>query len=163
MNKNSTQVRSLEYVIVANGQEKQQFAVSGHIIAGSTLSKQAKFSEIKMNVEDTPINFETQVIAAFTKGPQPFRTEVREQEQRCVLGFIAKLATQLTGKQQYTGKVKMTKSEEQKYLMKLSIQQKPWFYRQCEEDKIKQMSEMSNACEIARYHKAALNQVHFDI
>jgi len=162
LNKENTQVRSLEYVIAAKG-EKKPLAISGHLVFASTLPKQIKLAEIKMDVEKRPISFQAQIVAATTKAPQPFESEVAWEQQHGIVGFVAELETRQTGKQQYSGKIEMTKSEEQKQLMKGDWQQKPWYYRQCAEDKKERLSEMSTACEMVRYHKSALNQLRFEI
>ncbi|OQR67440.1 vitellogenin 2-like [Tropilaelaps mercedesae] len=163
LNKNNVQVNSLEYFISAQGGKQQRAVITGHIILGSTLSEQVKLGEVMMKVENTPVSLEAQAVAAFSKTPQPFATEMREQEQRGIFGFTVALETPQTGKQQYTGAMEMAKSEEQKQLMKLPVQLKPWYHRQCEEDKSAGKSEMSSACEIARYHKSALNQLRLEV
>ncbi|OQR68606.1 vitellogenin 2-like [Tropilaelaps mercedesae] len=162
-NDDNIEVHSVEYVFSAKSRKKQPLVVTGHLILASTLTKQARLGEIKVNVEKQPIAFELQAVSAFTKAPQPFETEISEREQRGVFGFIANLKTRQTGQQQYTGKMEMTKSEQQKQLMTLPAQQKPWFYVHCEKDKNEGNAEMSSACEATRLHKAALNQVNFEI
>nr|WOF76307.1 vitellogenin 2 [Dermanyssus gallinae] len=163
LNVNNAQVRSIEYIITAIGQKKQPIAITGHAILASTPSKQARLAELTVDVEKHPISFEMQAVSAFAKAPQPFKAEIREQDQRGILGFVAQLETPKIGKKQYAGKIEMTKSEEQKQLMKRSIQQQPWYYRQCEEDKKEYTSEMSSACTRTRYHKSALNRVYAEI
>nr|ASB34116.1 vitellogenin-2 [Neoseiulus barkeri] len=158
----NTQVRSVEYILSAKG-EKKSVNIHGHIIVAALPSKQARLAELKMKVDQKPISLEVQAVSAYTKTPQPFETEIREQEQRGILGFVAQLETRSTGKQQYTGKVEMNKSEEQKKLMTAPKEQKPWYYAQCEEDKKEQKSEMSTACEKVRVQKSALNKLRFEI
>nr|AFN88464.1 vitellogenin 2 [Varroa destructor] len=163
LNKDNIQVCSVEYILTTNSQKEQQFAVTGHMIVAATLSKQAQLVEVKMNVENSPIYFEGQAVAAFTKAPQPFEIEVNEKEPLGVFGFIAQLKTAQTGKQQYAGKFLMSMSEEQKELMKRPIQEMPWFRSKCEKDKKEHQSEMSTACEATRYHMSALNKLTFEI
>nr|AGQ56699.1 vitellogenin 2 [Neoseiulus cucumeris] len=162
LQKENTQVRSIEYIISAKG-EKKPVAIHGHVLVAALPSKQARLAELKMKVDQKPFSFEIQAVSATTKTPQPFKTEIAEQEQRGIVGFVAELETRQTGKQQYSGKVEMNKSEEQKKLMNAPKEQKPWFYAQCEEDKKEHKSEMSTACEKVRYHKSALNQLRFEI
>lgn len=162
LHKESAQVRSLEYIISAKG-EKEPVTIHGHVIVAAAPSKQAQLAELKMNVDQKPISLWIHGAAAYTKTPQPFETDVREQEQRGIIGFVAELETPRSGKQQYSGKIEMSKSDEQKQLMRASKEQKPWYYKQCEEDKHEQKSELSTACEMVRYHKSALNQLRFDI
>nr|WOF76308.1 vitellogenin 2-like protein [Dermanyssus gallinae] len=161
--KDNIKGQSVEYVLIAKGQKSLLTAISGHLIVASTFSKQATLAEVTVNVEKTPVSFDAQAVVAMTKTPQPFETGVREEEQRGIVGFVAELETRQTGKQHYSGKVEMSKSEEQKQLSKLSPLEKPWYYRRCEKDMQEQKSEVSTACELVRYHKSALNRVRFDI
>nr|QCX36526.1 vitellogenin [Euseius nicholsi] len=162
LQKQNTQAGSIEYIISAKG-EKKSVTIHGHVLVAATPSKQAKLAELKMKVEQKPISFQIQAVAATSKTPQPFETQIREEEQRGIIGFEAELETRKTGKQQYSGKVEMSKSEEQKKLMNAPKEQKPWFYSQCEEDKKEQKSEMSTACEKVRNHKSTLNKLRFEI
>jgi len=162
LHKENTQARSIEYIISAKG-EKKNVAIHGHVLVAALPSKQARLAELKMKVDQKPISLQIQAVAATSKIPQPFETEIREEEQRGIVGFVAELETRQTGKQQHSGKIEMNKSEEQKKLMNAPKEQKPWFYSQCEQDKKEQKSEMSTACEKVRVHKSALNKLRFEI
>ncbi|XP_018494463.1 vitellogenin-4 [Galendromus occidentalis] len=162
LKKDNTQVRSIEYIISAEG-EKKSAKILGHAILASLPSKQAKLAELTMKVWQKPISLKVRAVVASTKTPQPFETQIREEQQRGVAAFVAELETRSTGKQLYSGKIEMSKSDEQKQLMKTSAEQKPWYYKQCEEDKKEQKSEMSTACEKLRVQKSALNKLRFEI
>jgi len=119
-----------------------------------------------LGVQDRPIELVAHAVLAYTPAPQPFETEIpHKQEQRGIAGVFAELETRQTGKQQYSAKVEMKKSQEQIKGLKTEEGElyKPWYYQQCEQDKKEQKEEVSDTCTLVRLHKSALNELNFEI
>jgi len=164
LNKENTQMRSMEYIVALTG-EKKTVVVDGHLMVAAPLSKQAKFAEFYMNVQDRPISIMVQAVRAYTPSQQPFNVEkiekLHKQEVRGIVGLVADIETRSTGKQQYNGKIEMSKSEEQ--LRMNSIPQRFWYVRQCLDDIKENERETSSACAIANYEMSALNHIKFEL
>jgi hypothetical protein len=164
LNKENTQVRSIEYIVSLKG-EKKVVVVDGHLVVATPLSKQAKLTEFKFNVEDRDISVMIQAVRAYTPTQQPFNVEKIEkfhkQQVHGIVGVVADIETRSTGKQQYSAKVEMVKSQEQ--LSMNSIPQRLWYVRQCLDDIKEQKKETSSACTIANYEMSALNHIKFEL
>jgi len=164
LNKENTQVRSIEYLVTLKG-EKKIVIVDGHLMVATPLSKQAKLTEFYMNVKGSPIEVMVQSVRAYTPTQQPFNVEriekLHKQEVRGIVGIVADIETRFTGKQHYSAKIEMIKSQEQ--LRMDNLPQRLWYVRQCLDDIKEQKKETSSACTIANYEMSALNHIKFEL
>jgi len=165
INKETTKVGIFEFILNSKTNLENHTFV-GHFIGAKTLNGQAKFVEFWADALNRPFEVLVQAARAFTPEPSPFEVEIpNKQQQRGIMGFNVELQTRNTGKQKYTMKFDAKKSEEQLqgYKTEQGQEYQPWYYKQCAEDKQQNREVISDACELARLHKAALHQINFEI